>query len=303
MQNLPKLKLWFMATRPFSFTASIIPVLFALVLAIYLNESSINWWLFPVALFGAVSFHIGANLVSDYYDFKFGIDTKETYGGSRILVENLLPPASILRAGLISFAFGFSVGLILVYVRGYEVLLMGLAGLFCGLFYTFSRKGLKYIALGDVAIFIAFGPLLVIGSYFSLTGVYGWNILWYSLPIGFLVVAILHANNTRDLFNDMKANIKTIPIFLGLKGSQIYYYFLIFGAYLLVILQVITKSLGPYSLLVLLTLPVALQNTKSIATAKSNDINPIIALDVKTAQLHMQFGLLLIISIILNILL
>ncbi len=290
--------IWFRATRPFSFTASIIPVLFAAVCAFAFHNGPVDWWLFPFVLFGALLFHIGANLLSDYFDFIYGVDRQDTFGGSRVLVEGLLPPKKVLYGAVLSFCVGFLLGLILVWVRGYEVLLMGLGGLFCGVFYTLTRKGLKYIALGDVAIFIAFGPLLIIGSYFSLTGIYPLDIVILSLPIGFLVVAILHANNTRDIKNDASAKIKTLPILLGLKASQVQYYFLVFGAYVLVLLFVIFKMLSPISLIVLLTLPIALKNAREISQATTDNFQPIFMLDVKTAQLHLTFGLLLTISIL-----
>lgn len=295
-----RIKIYLRATRPFSFTASIIPVLIATAIAFSNENLTISWALFPVVLFGAVLFHIGANMVSDYYDYKFGVDTEHTYGGSGVLVEKLLEPRQVLLGGLLAFALGFLLGLILVFVRGYEVLLMGLGGLICGLFYTVTRKGWKYIALGDLAVFIAFGPLLVIGSHFSLTGTYDWNTFLISLPIGLLVVAILHANNTRDIFNDSLVKIKTVPILIGLKGSQVGYYILIFGAYITTVLLIAFKLIHPISLVVFLSIPLAIKNAKEFAQARTDNIQPIIMLDVKTAQLHLQFGLLFVISIVLS---
>ncbi|MCX7908444.1 MAG: 1,4-dihydroxy-2-naphthoate octaprenyltransferase [Ignavibacteria bacterium] len=295
-----RFKLWVRATRPFSFTASIIPVLLATAFAYVHNPTNIVWWLFPITLLAAVLFHIGANMVSDYYDYKFGVDAEDTYGGSGVLVEKLLKPKQVLTGGLFSFSIGFILGLIIVAVRGYEVLLMGLGGLACGLFYTLTRKGWKYIALGDLAVFIAFGPLLVIGSYFSLTGTYDLDTFLISLPIGFLVVAILHANNTRDIFNDSRVKIKTLPMIIGLKGSKIGYYFLIFGSYFITILLVIFEMLNPIALVVFLTLPIAFKNAKRFSQAQIDNIQPIVMMDVKTAQLHLQFGLLFVIAILLS---
>jgi len=300
MAQQSKFQIWFRATRPFSFTASIIPVLIATAFAFLRQPDDIMWGLFPVVFFGAVLFHIGANLVSDYYDYKFGVDAEDTYGGSRVIIERLLEPKQVLRGGLLSFAIGFLLGLILVYYRGYEVLLMGLGGLFLGLFYTLTRKGLKYIALGDLAVFIAFGPLLVIGSYFSLTGTYDWQTFLISLPIGFLVVAILHANNSRDIFNDIRVKIKTVPILIGLNASKIAYLVLIFGAYILTILLIGLNVINIAGLLVFLSIPVAIRNVKEFSKATSNNISPIVIMDVKTAQLHTQFGILFILAIILS---
>ena len=78
------------------------------------------------------------------------------------------------------------------------------------LFYTGKPIGYKYIALGDFLVFTLMGPLMVIGSYYVLTGDYNTNVLYVSLPVGFLVAAILHANNLRGIVHDTQANVKTL---------------------------------------------------------------------------------------------
>lgn len=295
-----KFKVWFRATRPFSFTASSIPVIFSAVSAFVFHNGQVEWSLLPVVYFGALFFHIGANMVSDYYDYKFNVDREGTLGGSGVIIEKLLPPKHVMYGGYLAFLIGFLFGLILVSVRGLEIFFMGLAGLFIGLFYTLTRKGFKYIALGDFAIFIAFGPLLVAGSYFALTGTYPLHIILLSLPIGFLVVAILHANNTRDIHNDAYAKIKTIPMLMGIGFAKFEYYFLVFGAYVLLILFVILKFAEPWILLPFLSFPIALQNSKEFASISKENLNVIVMMDVKTAQLHFLFGILFSIGILLS---
>lgn len=295
-----KFKIWFRATRPFSFTASVIPVIFSAVCAFTFFDGEVEWILLPIVLFGAILFHIGANMTSDYFDHKFEVDREGTLGGSGVIIENLLPAKNVLYGGLTSFFLGFLIGLILVAVRGYQVLFMGLGGLFIGLFYTLTRKGLKYIALGDLAVFLAFGPLLVIGTYFSLTGTYSTNITLLSLPIGFLVVAILHANNTRDIQNDKYASIKTVPMIIGISFAKFQYYFLVFGSYLLLLLFVILKIAEPWVLIAFLSLPIALKNTKQFSIVTIDNLDSLRMMDVKTAQLHMIFGLLFSIGILIS---
>ncbi|MGQ9819807.1 MAG: prenyltransferase [Candidatus Kapaibacteriales bacterium] len=295
-----KFKIWVRATRPFSFTASSIPVIFSAVSAFVFHNGQIEWSLLPVVYFGALFFHIGANMVSDYFDYKFNIDRVGTLGGSGVIVEKLLPPKYVLYGGYVAFLIGFLLGLILVSVRGVEILIMGLVGLFIGLFYTFTRKGLKYIALGDIAVFVAFGPLLIAGSYFALTGTYPLNIILLSLPIGFLVVAILHANNTRDIHNDAYAKIKTIPMIMGIRFAKFMYYFLIFGAYALLILFVSLKIAEPWVLLAFLSFPIALRNSKEFSSISNGNLSVIAMMDIKTAQLHLLFGILFAIGLLLS---
>ncbi len=298
-----KTSLWIQAIRPFAFSASVIPVLVGLTSALLFFPGNINWLLLPVVLIAAVLFHTGGNLISEYFDYYYAVDREETLGGSRILVDGLLTPKQILNAGILTFAVGFLLGLILVYVRGLDILWLGLFGLIAGVFYTMKPFKFKYIALGDVLIFLAFGPVLVLGSYFAFTGDINWNPVWLSIPIGFLVVGILHANNTRDIKFDKEANIKTFAGLIGINGAKIEYYFLVVGAYISTGVLIATGFVGWYAALVLLSLPVAIKNMKSFSKASLDNPQEIAMLDVMTAQLHMQFGLLYIVGILLTALL
>ena len=301
--NRSKTSLWIQAIRPFAFSASIVPVIIAAMGALLYFPGKTDWYLLPVILIAAVLFHTGGNLISEYFDYINKVDRPETLGSSRILVDKLLEPKHVLNAGIISFVIGFILGLILVYVRGLDILYLGLAGLVAGVFYTMKPFQFKYIALGDVLIFLAFGPLLVLGSYFGLTGDMNWDIIWASMPISFLVTAILHANNTRDIKFDKQVNIKTFAGIIGLKGAKVEYYFLIIAAYLATLILIATNVTGWYTLIVFITVPVAIKNMKLFSKANSEHPEEIAMLDVITAQLHMQFGLLFAIGMLLTVLL
>ncbi|MGB8720989.1 MAG: prenyltransferase, partial [Desulfobacterales bacterium] len=161
-RSLPSV--WFQATRPFSLTASVLPVVIGAVLAASV-EGSVDWPLFPLIVACSLLFHIGTNMVSDYFDYRRGVDRDETYGSSRVLLEGLLTPKQLLAAGIILFAVGFSLGLLLVAVRGWPIFILGVIGLLGGWFYTGGPVAYKYVALGDILVFILMGPLMVIGSY------------------------------------------------------------------------------------------------------------------------------------------
>lgn len=300
VQNRSKASLMMQAVRPFSFSASVIPVLVGAMFALAYYEGEILWYLFPVVLIASVLLHSGTNLVSEYYDLKKGVDKKDTFGSSKVLVDNLLSPKTVLMAGYISFALAFVLGMILVYVHGLPILYLGLIGIAGGIFYTGKPIGYKYVALGDILVFFLMGPLMVVGSFFSLTGIFDWNVAIVSLPIGFLVTAILNANNIRDIKHDTEAQVKTLATILGINGAKKEYYFLIFGAYLSVIIMVVTGLLHFWTLLIIISLPVALKNIKDISVAEVNNPEAIAMMDIRTAQLHMQFGLLLTIGLVLT---
>lgn len=303
---------WIQAVRAFSFTASMVPIFVGAMLALSYDLPSpaeagsakaggdVRWVLFPLVVVCSLLFHAGTNLVSDYFDFQRGVDRKNTFGSSGVLVNGLLQPKQILNAGLLMFGLGFVLGLILVWFRGMPIFWLGVIGLLGGFFYTGKPIGYKYLALGDFLVFTLMGPLMVIGSYYVLTGDYTTNVLYVSLPIGFLVAAILHANNLRDIVHDTHANVRTLANLVGLKGAKIEYYFLVGGAYVSVIVMVLTSVVKPWALLVLLSLPPAMKNVKAISNAREDAGAEIAMIDVQTAQHHFLFGLLLIVGLILS---
>lgn len=295
-----KLSIIMQAVRPFSFSASVIPVLIGAMFAFAHYDGEIMWALFPIVLIASVLLHSGTNLVSEYFDLKKGVDRAETFGSSKVLVENMISPKTILNIGYACFALGFLMGMILVYVHGLPILYLGLIGIAGGVFYTGKPIGYKYLALGDVLVFLLMGPLMVIGSYFCMTGVFDWKVALVSLPIGFLVAAILNANNIRDIMHDTEAKVKTLATVIGMSASKKEYYALVFGAYLSVILLVVGGILSFWTLLILISLPVALKNAKDISVAEVNNPQAVAIMDIKTAQLHMQFGLLLTIGLIIT---
>jgi len=301
MSNIERSKfsLIMQAVRPFSFSASVVPVLVGAVFAL-VNYEVVLWELLPVILIASVLLHAGTNFVSEYYDLKNGIDREDTFGSSKVLVDKLLKPKEVLKYGYISFFLGFILGMILVYYHGLPILALGLLGIAGGVFYTGKPIGYKYLALGDVLVFLLMGPLMVIGTYFSLTGHFEWSVALLSLPIGFLVTAILNANNIRDIMHDGEAQIKTIATLIGIESSKKEYYFLIIGAYLSVIIMAATGVVSYWALLILISFPVALKNMKEISTAKVSSPENVAMLDIKTAQLHTQFGLLLTIGILIS---
>jgi len=298
-QKQNTVKAWLQAVRAFSFTASMLPVLLGAAIAMHYT-GEVTWLLLPVALICSLLLHAGTNTISDYYDYKNNVDTDYSYGSSRVIVEGLLPAKSLLTAGVIAFAIAALLGVILIAARGWPVLVLGVIGLLGGFFYTAKPFAYKYIALGDLLVFILMGPLMVVGSDFVLTGQFHTTALIASMPIGCLVAAILSANNLRDIKHDTQAGIKTLANVLGHNGARIEYYILLVSAYLAVAAMVATQILSMWSLLVFLSLPIALKRIKLVHRTKPEDIVSIAQLDVQTAQLHLLFGILLAAGVVLG---
>lgn len=291
----PTTKNWIIATRPWSFPASTMPALAAISYIFFTkNEATadINWWYGILALLGAMIFQASGNLIGDYFDFKYKVDRKDTFGSSRMLVDGVFTPKAILQFGVILLALGSLLGIFFLLNTGIDLLWIGLIGVLG----TFFYYKMKFMALGDLLIFVIYGPLIALGTAFVMTNEINWNVFILSIPIGFLVVNILHANNTRDIRDDGKANIKTQAMLLGLKGSKIQYILLAMGAYVAAVLMVVFGILHPLSLLVVITLPIALKNIKLIQQAQIDKPEIIKDLDAASAQLVMAFSVLLSLS-------
>ena len=294
------LRSWIQVFRPFSFTASMVPVFLGAVLVLYLQQSP-RWELFPLIVLASLFIHAATNMVSEYFDFQKGVDRPDTHGGSRVLVDKLLSPKQVLIGGIILFGITACIGLVFVAIHGWPILLLGLVGMLGGVFYTATPVGYKYLGLGDLFVFILMGPLMVIGSFYVLTGTYQTDVLLISLPVGFLVAAILSGNNLRDILHDTQAGIRSTATLLGHHWARIEYSGLVIAAYSVTMVMVAFGILPLWSLLTLLTIPPAIKNINAVLKSNLQNLRQIAMLDVRTAKLHLLFGVLLIISILLPI--
>jgi len=292
-----KIALWFRAVRPFAYSASVIPVALGGLWAF--GEGPIDWVNFVLAIIAGVLFHTGTNLVNDYYDFKSGVDREGTFGSSGILVGGLMQPRQVLRGGILSFVLGSLLGFYLVTQAGWPILVLGLAGFLGGFFYTAAPFSYKYHAIGELGVFIMMGVLMVLGGYMVQNRAFNWEVVLFSLPISMLVAAILQANDIRDIADDRAANIRTMAILMGRKAAGILYDLMVVAAFAIVVLMVAIKVISPWALLVLLTLPLGLKNIKTIHQAHGEKSASLAMMDVATAQLHMTFGLLLCLGLLL----
>lgn len=290
---MPKFKHWLIAAHPWSFPASASPALIAISYVFYLYKTGaiteVNWAYGILAFLGAVIFHAAGNLIGDYQDYMSGVDRIEKTGPIRLIVLGVFKPKPILYYGYIVLAVGILIGIYLLVNTGLPVLFIGIIGIISAtLYYKF-----KYVALGDVIIFLSFGLGVAFGTAYVMTGQLIWSTLLVVTPTGLLIVAILHANNTRDMLQDKVAGIKTQAMNLGLEGSQIVYQTLLLAAYVIIAIGVMMHLLHPVVFAVLITFPVALNNIKLMKTATIDNLAKIQYLDTHTAKLVLMFSVLM----------
>ncbi len=283
---------WLEIARPFSFTASIVPVLVGAALTV--RDGAFDPWLFLATLVASVSLQAGTNVVNEIHDVRTGVDTRESPRASRALVEGRVSLGEARALGVVFFAITIAVGLWLVTLRGVPLLLIGLAGVLGGYFYTAPPFQYKYRALGVPLVFVYMGVLMVVGAYYAIAGRWSDEALFASLPIGILVAAILHANDVRDVDEDSRAGFRTLSILLTRRTAASLYVWMMLGAFGLTALLVVVGRLPLFAVVALLALPPALRATRLMGEAMTTgDVGVIARIDQRTAQVHLLFGLLL----------
>lgn len=290
---MPKFKHWLIATLPWSFPASASPALIAISYVFYLYKmgeiTEVNWMYGVLAFFGAIILHAAGNLIGDYHDYMSGVDKIEKTGPVRLLVTGVFKPKTILYYGYVMLLPGVAIGFYLLINTGLPLLFIGVIGVISAtLYYKF-----KYVALGDVVIFISFGLAIALGTAYVMTGLLIWTILLVVAPAGLLIVAILHANNTRDMLQDKEAKIHTQAMNLRIEGAQVMYQTILLLAYMLIAVAVMLRLLHPFAFLTLISFPFAVNNIKLMKTATLKNLERIQFLDTHTAKLVLMFSVLL----------
>ncbi|HEX9674991.1 MAG TPA: LLM class flavin-dependent oxidoreductase [Anaerolineales bacterium] len=281
--------------RPFSFTASSIPVLAGGALAYAAGQFDAR--LFLTALAAGVLLHLGTNILNEIYDVRHGIDTITSPRASHALLKGRLTEAEAFRIVFGAYVLSALFGIVLIAARGWPVAAIGLVGLVGGFGYSAPPLQYKYKALGIPLVFALMGPLMVMGSYFVVTGSLAWQPLLVSVPIGLLVVAILHGNEWRDITDDARYGIGTLSTHIGRRWAHLGYLALVTGAYLVLGLAVLLRALPVTSLLALLSLPLLVRAIRASELGIQGQQRAIAKIDLETAQLHAAFGLLYVLGL------
>ncbi len=308
-----RIQTWWMATRmPFAFPASIIPALLGGLVAIIHGGARLDPLQYVLTILAAGCVHAGANLLSDYFDYRKGVDRPELEGTSRgMIVSGRMSAREVLVEALVCWGLAAAAAVYFLATVGPVLIPVLAAGLVLGAGYTASPTQLKYRALGDISVFLAFGVGVTLGSYTVQTGHVAWAPVFYGLPIGLLIWAILHANNLRDVETDREVDIRTVAMVLGPGASRALYVALIALAYLALAVMVLLQWVVPWALLPWLTLPLAIKAIRQLFTGRGTGLSlaasggasgqrggGLINLDMRTAQLQMAFGLALLIGLL-----
>lgn len=217
-------KKWCIILRAYSWPASIVPMV---VSGVYSYKNGwFNWFDFSLIFVAGLSIHIAANLLNTYYDYKNGVDDESSDDIG--IVKGLVSPSTAFSLSVFLFLLGAGIGLFIIFKYSlYNLLWICVTGFLLAVLYTANPFSLKYRALGEIVIFLCFGPLIVTGSVMIMAKKFILDSLYLSLPTALLIVNILLANNMRDDSSDSKKGIKTAVDVFGIKTAKnIYLFFL-----------------------------------------------------------------------------
>jgi 1,4-dihydroxy-2-naphthoate polyprenyltransferase len=301
--------LFLRTTRLPFLSATLVPVL--LGLAVAARNGAFDWWLALVTVIGASFAHLGINVSNDIFDTLSGADEANVNptqfsGGSRVLIYDLVTLRQLASLAVAFLGAAAAIGLYLVWVTGsLTVLWIGIAGIVLGIAYTAPPLKLVYRGLGEIAVALGFGPVMLLGAFAVQTGRLSWEAVVASVPVAILVALILYVNEIPDRVGDASAGKRTLPVRLPQEVVTNLYLVAALVALGVIAVGVAIGLLPPFTLLALAVAPLVLRIYRGI---RQHYASPYALMAVMGANvtLHLYVGLLLLagyaVAIVLNLL-
>jgi len=265
-EKLDIISKWLISTRAAVLVMTFLSAALAGIFAARVGQFNFGLWLL-IAL-GLILAHATNNLLNDYTDFVKGVDQDNYYRaeyGPQPLVHGLLTKRQLLTYAGVTGALAAACGIVLIALTDWNTaILMGL-GVFFVLFYTWP---LKYIALGEIAVLIVWGPLMIGGGYYVLTGSWDWNVVLGSLPYALGVTGVIFGKHIDKYEVDKAKGIHTLPVVIGEKASRYILVGMLVLQYLLTLYLVITGFFTLVMLVVAVAIPTFLQILPSFRQPK-----------------------------------
>ncbi len=291
-----KLKIWFLELRAPFFTASLVPTLLGASIA-WESESAFDPVLFILTLMGVVFAHAGTNVINDYFDFKNGTDLANKNrtpfnGGSPFLITGVLAPKEVYWGAMSFFGACAAIGLYLAYTVSYWIIPLGVLGIGLGYFYTSPRLNLAAMGVGEFAVGLGFGPLVVEGAYLVQTGELSLAALLAGLPVAFLIGLVLFINQFPDREADSGAGKNHWVVRMGLRKASFWYAGLMVTTFTTVVALWAAGIYPIWSLVALLPAAIAYKAVR-IVFDKYGSVRELVPAQAMTVQVHLTVGLLI----------
>ena len=284
---------WIIGSRPKTLPAAIAPVFVGTSL-IQVDGQPINWFNALLALAVSLLLQIGVNYSNDYSDGVRGTDS-ERVGPIRLVASGLATSKQVKQAAFLAFFLASVSGLILALRTSPWLIAVGVIAIIAAWNYTGGKNPYGYLGFGEISVFIFFGVVATVGSYFAQSQKISWQSLLISIPMGSLACSILAINNLRDLPKDSLVNKKTLAVRLGdLRARKA-----LIG---LLIVSQITSALAylitPWALITLIAIPLTLGISKAISSGQSG--KELIPLLGKAGELQLATALLITLALTLS---
>jgi 1,4-dihydroxy-2-naphthoate octaprenyltransferase len=265
---------WLIITRSCVFSMTLLSALIGGLLAGI--DGYFHWSRFLLVAVGLVLGHASNNMVNDLFDVLGGVDTEDYPRANYALhpiLDNLVSRQGLIAAILLCNALDLAIAVYLAMVVGWKVLIFAVAGLAFSVFYVAPPLKLKHRGLGELAIFLIWGPLMIGGTYYVMADSLPWGAVLASVPYGLGVSAVLMGKHLDKADKDRDKGVKTLPVALGDKGGRIATQLMVFAYYLIITALAAAGPLPWPALLALLTLPragrfIATLNAPAPATPK-----------------------------------
>jgi 1,4-dihydroxy-2-naphthoate octaprenyltransferase len=288
---------WFRLARPFSLTASAVPVFLGTALA--LEDGAFAWGPFLAMLFGSLLIQAATNMFNEFYDERRGLDRAGAVGIAGTIVQGRMHARAVLVGALFCYTVALFLGIYLVVVGGWTILVLGCLCALGGYLYSAGPRPIAYTPASEVAVFLFMGILIVVIAYaVQDPGSFPLRVPLAALPIGGPVAAILLANNIRDIGSDRRGGRRTLPIVLGREVGVMIYRALLLEAYAAAAALMALGVVPLECALVFLSVSTALRLWRDIGvTTTPERLDPVVK---RTAGLHLAFGLLYTVGVLLG---
>jgi 1,4-dihydroxy-2-naphthoate octaprenyltransferase len=288
---------WFRLARPFSLTASAVPVFFGTALAF--KGGAFAWGPFLAMLFGSLLIQAATNMFNEFYDERRGLDVAGTVGIAGTIVRGRMHARAVLLGALFCYTIALFLGIYLIVVGGWPILVLGCLSALGGYLYSAGPRPIAYTPASEVAVFLFMGVLIVVIAYaVQDPGSFPLRVPLAALAIGGPVAAILLANNIRDMGSDRRGGRRTLPIVLGREVGVLIYRLLLLEAYVAAVALMALRIVPLECALVFLSASAALRLWRDIGvTTTPERLDPVVK---RTAGLHLAFGLLYTVGVLLG---
>jgi 1,4-dihydroxy-2-naphthoate octaprenyltransferase len=297
--RLSRMWTFLLATRLPFLTATFVPVL--LGIAVAARDGYFNLWFAFVTVIGAAAIHIGLNTANDIFDALSGADEANVNptqysGGSRVIQRGLVTLRQMSALSVGAYAAGISAGIYLVLARAsLELLVIGVIGVALSIFYTAPPLRLVHRGLGELAVAIGFGPLMVLGAYVVQAQRLSWEALVASIPVAILIALVLYVNEIPDRPADAAVGKRTLPVRLDRSAVTMGFLLAALAAFVVILVSAVPGVLPRPALISFLALPLVVQIYRGINAYYDRPYDLMTTMG-KNVQLHLVVGLLLFVG-------